>query len=237
MDLDISPDDLAFRDQVRAFVDEKLPPDIRRKVEASKHLGRDDYVRWQKILYEKGWIAPNWPAQYGGPGWTPVQRYLFDDVMGNSPAPRVIPFGVTMVGPVIYSFGNEAQKERFLPRILASDDWWCQGYSEPGAGSDLAALRMSAVREGDHYLVNGQKTWTTAAQHADWIFCLVRTDTQVKKQEGISFLLVNMRSPGVTVHPIVTMDGGAEVNSVFFDDVRVPAENLIGEQGKGWTYA
>jgi alkylation response protein AidB-like acyl-CoA dehydrogenase len=237
MDLTLSDDEIAFRDEVRAFVDEKLPADIARKVDEGLHLVKDDYVRWQKILFEKGWMAPTWPTEYGGPDWTPVQKYIFDDELGLASAPRVIPFGVTMVGPVIYTFGNDAQKERFLPRILSSDDWWCQGYSEPGAGSDLASLKTGAVRDGDHYIVNGSKTWTTLAQWSDWIFCLVRTDSSGKKQEGISFLLIDMRSPGITVTPIVTMDGSAEINQVFFDDVRVPAENLIGQEGKGWNYA
>jgi alkylation response protein AidB-like acyl-CoA dehydrogenase len=237
MDLNLSDDEIAFRDEVRAFVADMLPADIARKVDEGLHLVKDDYLRWQKILYDKGWMAPNWPTEYGGPDWTPVQKYIFDDELGMAPAPRVIPFGVTMVGPVIYTFGNDEQKARFLPRILSSDDWWCQGYSEPGAGSDLASLKTSAVRDGDHYIVNGSKTWTTLAQWADWIFCLVRTDSSGKKQEGISFLLIDMHSPGITVTPIVTMDGSAEINQVFFDDVRVPAENLIGQEGKGWSYA
>jgi alkylation response protein AidB-like acyl-CoA dehydrogenase len=206
-------------------------------VENRLHLEKDDYVRWQKLLGAKGWIAPGWPEEYGGPGWSATQRYIFDDELDSAPTPRIIPFGTKMVAPVIYTFGNQAQKDHFLPRILNSDDWWCQGYSEPGSGSDLASLSTRAVRDGDHYVVNGTKTWTTLAQWADWIFCLVRTDTEVKQQEGISFLLIDMKSPGISVTPIITMDGGHEVNTVFFDDVRVPAENLVGEENKGWTYA
>lgn len=238
MNIELSAADRAFRDEAREFIARKLPPDIARRVENGLELGRDDYVAWHKILYEKGWVAPGWPVEYGGTGWTPVQRYLFDAEIAAGNAPRVMPFGVNMVGPVIFTFGDAAQKARFLPRILSAEDWWCQGYSEPGAGSDLAALRTRAVRDGDHYVVNGQKTWTTSAQWADWIFCLVRTDPDVpKRQEGISFLLVDMHSPGVEVRPITTIDGGREINDVFLDDVRVPAENLVGEENKGWTYA
>jgi alkylation response protein AidB-like acyl-CoA dehydrogenase len=237
MELILTPEEQAFRNEVRAFIEAKLPADISHKVEYGLRLKRDDFIRWQKALFEKGWIAPNWPKKYGGTGWTPMQRHIFDEELGRAWSPMIIPFGLTMVGPVIYTFGNDAQKERFLPRILSSDDWWCQGYSEPGAGSDLASLKTRAVRDGDDYVVNGQKTWTTYAQYADWIFCLVRTDPAAKQQEGISFLLIDMKSPGITVKPIRTFDGGAEVNEVFFDDVRVPAENLIGEENKGWTYA
>jgi pimeloyl-CoA dehydrogenase large subunit len=181
--------------------------------------------------------VPHWPVEWGGTGWSPVQLYIFRDELQQTPAPEPLPFGANMVGPVIYTFGNEAQKRRFLPRIANLDDWWCQGFSEPGSGSDLASLRTTARRDGDHYVVNGQKTWTTLAQHADWIFCLVRTDPAAKKQEGISFLLIDMRSPGVTVRPIETIDGGHEINEVFLDEVRVPAENLVGEENKGWDYA
>ncbi len=237
MNLDLSPELRAFRDEVRAFIKAELPADIRDKVRKGLQLERDDYVRWQKILYKKGWIAPNWPKEYGGPGWTPMQRYIFDEEVGKSGAPRVIPFGLVMVAPVIMKFGTEAQKREHLPKILSSEVWWCQGYSEPGAGSDLAGLKTRALREGDHYTVNGQKTWTTLAQYADWIFCLVRTDPAAKKQEGISFLLIDMKSPGVTVKPIVTMDGGAEVNEVFFDNVKVPVTNLVGPENQGWTVA
>ena len=238
MHIELSAADKAFRAEVREFVAARLPPDIRRRVEGGLALGREDYVTWHRILYERGWAAPAWPREHGGPGWPPVQRYLFDSEIASADAPRVMPFGVSMVGPVIFTFGDDAQKARFLPRILSADDWWCQGYSEPGAGSDLAGLRTRAVRDGDDYVVTGQKTWTTSAQWADWIFCLVRTDPDAPKpQQGISFLLIDMRSPGVEVRPIVTIDGGQEVNDVFFDGVRVPARNLVGEENKGWTYA
>ncbi|MBI3706887.1 MAG: acyl-CoA dehydrogenase family protein [Proteobacteria bacterium] len=226
-----------FRDEVRQFLDQNLPADIRDKCEDGKRVAKEDYVRWQRILYKKGWIAPSWPVEYGGTGWTPLQRAIFDTELGATPAPPVIAFGVTMVGPVICAFGNDAQKRQYLPRILASEDWWCQGYSESEAGSDLAGLKTRAVADGDHYVVNGSKTWTTYAQYADMMFCLVRTGGDGKKQEGISFLLIDMRSPGVAVHPIVTIDGGAEINTVFFGNVRVPKSNLIGQEGKGWTYA
>jgi alkylation response protein AidB-like acyl-CoA dehydrogenase len=237
MNLDLTPELRAFRDEVRAFIRAELPPDIRDKVHRGIHLGKDDYVRWQRILNNKGWLAPGWPREYGGTGWTSLQRYIFDDEIGKGGAPRVIPFGLVMVAPVIMKFGTEAQKREHLPKILSSEVWWCQGYSEPGAGSDLAGLKTRAVKEGDHYIVNGQKTWTTMAQYADWIFCLVRTDPAAKKQEGISFLLIDMKTPGVSVKPIVTMDGGAEVNEVFFDNVRVPATNLVGPENQGWTVA
>ena len=202
-----------------------------------RRLVKDDWVRWQKILYKKGWLAGHWPREYGGCAWTPVQPHIFDEECGDAGAPRLMPFGLVMVAPVIMDFGSPWQKEHYLPRILSSEDWWCQGYSEPGSGSDLASLKTRAVREGDHYIVNGQKTWTTLAQYADMIFCLVRTDPTVKKQEGITFLLIDMHSPGVTVRPIITLDEEHEVNEVFFDNVKVPAENLVGEEGKGWTYA
>ena len=237
MDLTLTPDERAFQDEVRAFLDETLTDDVRAGTWNGSRLDKEGQTRWQKLLHEQGWMAPNWPVEHGGTGWTPVQCYLFEEEMEAAYAPSPIPFGVNMVGPVIIAFGSEEQKRRFLPRILASDDWWCQGYSEPGAGSDLASLKTRAVRDGDHYVVNGQKTWTTLAQHADWIFCLVRTSQEAKRQEGISFLLIDMHSPGITVRPIRTMDGGAEINDTFFEDVRVPVENLIGEEGKGWTYA
>jgi alkylation response protein AidB-like acyl-CoA dehydrogenase len=237
MDLDFTEDELAFRDEVRAFFANDYPQDILRKTRAGEALAKDDYVRSQKALYERGWAAPNWPVEHGGTGWTPTQRYIFEEEMAIAGVPRVVPFGLNMVAPVIYTFGSEEQKKRFLPDILASNVWWCQGYSEPGAGSDLASLRTRAVRDGDHYVVTGTKTWTTMAQHADWIFCLVRTSTEGRKQEGISFLLIDMHSPGVSVRPIITLEGGHEVNEVHFEDVRVPAENLVGEEGKGWTYA
>ena len=235
MNIEFSDADIAFRDEVRAFLNDNLPKEISDRVDGGIEMRREDYSRWHKILFEQGWVAPGWPKEYGGTGWTPIQRYIFDEECAAASAPRVMPFGVSMVGPVIYTFGNKAQKAHYLPRILSNEDWWCQGYSEPGSGSDLASLRTRAVRDGDHYVVNGQKTWTTTAHWAEWIFCLVRTSTEGKQQEGISFLLIDMRTPGVTVRPIITMDGGHEVNDVFLEDVRVPAENLIGEENKGWN--
>jgi alkylation response protein AidB-like acyl-CoA dehydrogenase len=222
---------------VREFVRTHLPGDVSRKVLEHKRLGKEDHVRWQKILAEKGWIAPGWPVEHGGVDWTPIQRYIFEEEAAIAGSPRIIPFGLHMVGPVIIEFGSPDQKARFLPRILNSDDAWCQGYSEPGSGSDLASLKTRAERQGDHYIVNGQKTWTTQAHWADMIFCLVRTSSSGKKQEGISFLLIDMHSPGVTVRPIVMLDGEHEVNEVWFENVKVPAENLVGEEGRGWTYA
>jgi pimeloyl-CoA dehydrogenase large subunit len=237
MDLRFTDAELAFRDDVRAFMREKLPPHIRAKMVEDRHLAKEDIVAWQRILNAKGWAVPHWPAEWGGQSWSPVQQYIFQDELQQAPAPVPLPFGVAMVGPVIVAFGSETQKCRFLPRIANLDDWWCQGFSEPGAGSDLASLKCAAKRDGDSYLVTGQKTWTTMAQHADWIFCLVRTDPQVKKQEGITFLLIDMRSKGITVRPIVTIDGSAEVNEIFFDEVRVPVENRVGAENKGWDYA
>ena len=237
MDLTYTGDDLAFRDQVRAFLEAELPADLRHKVHNHLRLHKDDYVRWHRILARQGWVAPGWPREYGGPGWTPVQRHIFEEECARAGTPPVLPFGVNMVAPVIMAFGSEEQKAYYLPRILACEDWWCQGYSEPGAGSDLASLKTTAVRDGDHYVVNGQKTWTTLAQHADMIFCLVRTDPAVRKQEGISFLLIDMHAPGVTVRPIIMLDEDHEVNEVFFDNVRVPVANLVGQENRGWTYA
>jgi pimeloyl-CoA dehydrogenase large subunit len=238
MDLRFTPDEIAFRDDVRAFMKQKLPAAIRAKMIEGRRLSRDDLVEWQRVLNAKGWGVPHWPQEWGGTGWGPVKTYIFRDEMQQAPAPEPLPFGVNMLGPVLIAFGDEAQKKRFLPRIANLDDWWCQGFSEPGAGSDLASLKTSAKRVDGHYVVNGQKTWTTLAQYADWIFCLVRTDPAAKKkQEGISFLLIDMKSPGVTVRPIQTIDGGREVNEVFFDDVKVPAENLVGQENKGWDYA
>ena len=237
MDLRFTPEEIAFRDEVRAFMQSALPKSTRTKMIEGQRLGKEDLVAWQRILNAKGWAVPHWPKQWGGTGWGPVQIYLFRDEMQQAPAPEPLPFGVNMVGPVIIAFGNEAQKKHYLPRIANLDDWWAQGFSEPGAGSDLASLRTTARRDGNHYIVNGQKTWTTLAQYADWIFCLVRTDPAAKKQEGISFLLIDMKTPGITVRPIQTIDGGYEVNEVFFDDVKVPAENLVGEENKGWNYA
>lgn len=237
MDLNYSADDLAFRDEVRAYLDANLPADLQHKVLSHKRMSKDDFVRWHKILAKKGWVATGWPEQYGGTGWTATQRHIFEEECALAGTPRIMPFGVMMVAPVIMAFGNQAQKDYFLPRILNCDDWWCQGYSEPGSGSDLASLKTRAERVGDEYIVNGQKTWTTLAQHADMIFCLVRTDTTVRKQEGISFLLIDMKTPGITVRPIIMLDEDHEVNEVFFDNVKVPVQNLIGEENKGWTYA
>jgi alkylation response protein AidB-like acyl-CoA dehydrogenase len=237
MDLNFSPEEIAFREEVRDFVATSLPADIRHKVVNGLILQRDDYVRWQKILHARGWGGTAWRKEFGGTGWTPTQQYIFEEECAAAGAPRTIPFGLKMVAPVIMQYGSPAQQERFLPKILSADEWWCQGYSEPGSGSDLASVKTRAVREGNHYIVNGQKTWTTQGQYADWIFCLVRTDPEAKAQRGISFLLIDMKSPGVTVRPIITMDGAHEVNEVWLEDVRVPAENLIGEENAGWTYA
>ena len=237
MDLEFTDELRDFQREVRAVIEERLPADIRTKVERFLALGKDDYLRWQDILAEQGWLVYSWPVEHGGTGWSPVQGYIFEEEMGRARAPRIIPFGPKMVGPVIWTFGNEAQKAKYLPAIARNETWWCQGYSEPDAGSDLASLRTRAVRDGDHYVVDGTKTWTTGAHWADMMFCLVRTDTEVKPQEGISFLLIDMRDPGVEVRPIVTMDGGREINTVYLTDVKVPVENRIGEENKGWTYA
>lgn len=237
MDLTFSAQEEEFREEVRAFLRKKLPLRLSEKVRTGKYLSKADHEEWHAILNERGWYANQWPREYGGPGWSLVQTHIFDVETCLAHAPTIIAFGVTMVGPVLIKFGSEAQKSRWLPRILDGSDWWCQGFSEPGAGSDLASVRTSAVREGDCYVVNGQKTWTTLGQHANMIFCLVRTSSEGKKQEGISFLLVDIDSPGVKVRPIALLNGEHEVNEVFFTDVRVPAENLIGEENKGWTYA
>jgi alkylation response protein AidB-like acyl-CoA dehydrogenase len=238
MDLNYSAEELAFRDEVRSWLAANLPAELREKVESYAHLSKDELLRWHRMLAKKGWVAPAWPREWGGTGWNPVQRYLFEEELGYAGSPPLIPFGLAMCGPVLLRFGTEAQKKRFLPRIYNGEDFWCQGYSEPGSGSDLASLKTSAVRRGEHYVVNGQKIWTTLAHYADWIFCLVRTDSGTsKRQEGISFLLFDMRTPGITVRPLMLMDGAHEVNEVFFDDVKVPAENLVYEEGKGWTVA
>jgi alkylation response protein AidB-like acyl-CoA dehydrogenase len=238
MDLNYSQEELAFRDEVRAWLKANLPADLRDKMANYEHLSKDDLLRWHKILAKKGWVAPAWPKEWGGTGWNVVQRYIFEEELGYVGSPPLIPFGLSMCAPVLLRFGSEAQKKRFLPRIYQGEDFWCQGYSEPGSGSDLASLKTKALKSGDHYLVNGQKTWTTLAHYADWIFCLVRTDpSSEKRQEGISFLLVDMKSPGITVRPLILMDGAHEVNEVFFDDVKVPAQNLVHDAGKGWTVA
>ena len=237
MDLRFTPAETAFRAEVRSFFKAALPAAIRDKITAGHHAGKQDMVAWTKILHAKGWAVPHWPMEFGGTGWDPIRQYIFQDEMQQAACPPTLAFGVSMVGPVIIAFGSDAQKSRYLPAIANLDEWWCQGFSEPGAGSDLASLKTTARRDGDHYIVNGQKTWTTLAQHADWIFCLVRTDASVKKQQGITFLLIDMTSPGITVRPIQTIDGGHEINEVFFDDVRVPLENRVGEENKGWDYA
>jgi len=237
VDADFTAEEISFQQQVRDFLENEFPADIREKVDNNIRLSKDDIVRWQKILNKQGWMAPNWPQEYGGTGWTHTQKYIFNQEMGHIGAPEPVAFGVKMVAPVILTYGSEEQKQRFLPDILESNVWWCQGYSEPNSGSDLASLKTTAVREGDHYIVNGTKTWNTLGQYADWIFCLVRTDNTAKKQEGISFLLIDMNSPGISVNPIYLMDGSPEVNEVVFEDVKVPVENLIGEENKGWTYA
>ena len=243
MDMGLSKQDEAFCQEVRDFLKEKLDDEIRAAMATSKngYITKDLHIRWQKALYEKGWMAVNWPKEYGGPGWTTTQKFLFDREVSLVGTPPVLPFGVSMVAPVIMAFGNDAQKKKYLPDILASNVWWCQGYSEPGSGSDLASLQMRAEDAGDHYLCNGSKIWTTLAQYADMIFCLVRTAKMEKRQDGISFLLIDMKSPGVTVEPLRTLDcspsGMQEVNQVFFDNVKVPKENLVGEENKGWTYA
>ena len=237
MDLNFTPEEEAFRAEVQAFLKDKLPARIANKVKAGQRLTKADQDEWHAILNERGWLANHWPEEYGGPGWGAVEKFIFDTECALAGGPRIVPFGVNMLGPVLIKFGNEAQKKYWLPRILSGEDWWCQGYSEPGAGSDLASVKTTAVRQGDHYIVNGQKTWTTQGQHANMIFCLVRTDREAKAQSGISFLLVDMNSPGVELRPIRTLDGDKDVNEVFFTDVKVPVENLVGEENKGWTYA
>ena len=237
MDLAFTPEEQAFRDEVRAWVRSNLPPEISHKVHNALRLTRDDLQGWAKILGKKGWLASGWPQQFGGPGWTAVQKHLFEEECALAGAPRVVPFGPVMVAPVIMAYGTPEQQQRFLPGIASGEVWWSQGYSEPGSGSDLASVKTRAERVGNKYIVNGQKTWTTLGQYGEWIFCLVRTSNEGKPQTGISFLLIDMKSPGVTVRPIKLLDGECEVNEVFFDNVEVPAENLIGEENKGWTYA
>ena len=237
MEISFTEKDLEFRDEIRSWIENDYPSHIKEKQDKGEILTKEEVIEFHKALAARGWLGYNWPSQYGGTGWTSTQIYIFQKEFGLAGCPNILPFGVGMVGPVIYTFGNEEQKKRFLPDILNFDTWWCQGYSEPGSGSDLASLKTKAVREGDNYIVNGSKTWTTLAQHADWVFNLVRTETTEKRQEGISFLLIDMNTPGVEVEPIITIDGAHEVNSIFFTDVKVPVENLIGEEGKGWTYA
>ncbi|OJU25469.1 MAG: pimeloyl-CoA dehydrogenase large subunit, partial [Alphaproteobacteria bacterium 64-6] len=237
MDLRFSPEENAFRQEVRSFFQTEIPLSIRSKSIEGRRLTKEDMVTAHKTLHKKGWAVYNWPKDWGGCEWTPVQQYIFLEEMQSNGVPPPLAFNTSMNGPVIIQFGTDAQKKKFLPRIAALDDWWCQGFSEPGSGSDLASLKTTAVKQGDHYIVNGQKTWTTLAQYADWIFCLVRTDPSAKKQLGISYIVFPMTTPGVTRRPIQLIDGGSEVNEVFFDDVKVPVENLIGEENRGWDCA
>jgi len=237
MDLRFTDDELAFREQVRSFFRTALPADIRRKCELGQRLSKDEMVRWVHILDDKGWATPAWAPEWGGTGWSAVKQYIFKEELHMAPAPEPISFNVNMIGPTLIAFGSEEQKRWFLPKIARLDLWFCQGFSEPGAGSDLAALRTQAVREGDEYVIDGQKLWTSTAHHADWCFMLVRTDPGAKKQQGITYLLVDMETPGITVRPIVTIDGHHETNEVFFDKVRVPVANRVGEENKGWDYA
>jgi len=237
MNVTFSAEEVAFRQEVRDYFENEFPQDILRMQNEGVPLQPEDLIRWHKAVNEKGWLAENWPVEYGGTGWSPVQKYIFAEERARANAPPVLAFGVNMVGPIIYTYGSEEQKQRFLPDILQTNVWWCQGYSEPGAGSDLASLKTRADLHGDHYVINGTKTWTTLGQFADWIFCLVRTNSDVaRRQEGISFILVDMKTPGVSVKPIVLLDGEHEVNEVHFDNVEVPVGNLVGEEGKGWTY-
>ena len=237
MDLTWSAEERAFREEVQTFVQGKLPADMRAKSFAHSRVKREDYIRWHHILAEHGWGAPSWPKEFGGTGWNPLQRLIFEIECFKAGAPRLLPFGLSMIGPVLMKFGTQKQKDYYLPRIIKMDDWWCQGYSEPGSGSDLASLKTRAERVGDKYIINGQKTWTTLAHYADWMFCLVRTDPGAKAQRGISMVLIDMKQPGVTVRPIKTLDGGAEVNEVWLENVEAPVENLVGEENNGWTYA
>ena len=237
MDLAFTPEEHQFRVDIRAWVRDQLPADIAHKVHNALQLSREDMQRWGQILGKKGWLGHAWPKEFGGPGWNSVQKHLFEEECALAGAPRVVPFGPVMVAPVIMAFGNAEQQQRFLPGIASGTVWWSQGYSEPGSGSDLASLKTRAERQGNSYVVNGQKTWTTLGQYGEWIFCLVRTSNEGKPQTGISFLLIDMKSPGITVRPIVLLDGSVEVNEVFFDNVLVPADNLVGEENKGWHYA
>jgi hypothetical protein len=236
MDLDFLPEHAEFRKEVRDWIEANYPAETRRKQEAGEHLGKEDILAWHRTLHNKGWLTPSWPVEYGGTGWDSVRKYIFSEELARAQTSQTS-FGLGMIGPVLYTFATPEQKEKFLPGTMNGDIWWCQGYSEPGAGSDLAGLSTRAVRDGDHYVVTGQKTWTTQGHFADWGFFLVRTNPDAKKQEGISFLLIDMKSPGITVRPIITIEGGHEVNDVFLDNVRVPVANLIGEENKGWTVA
>ncbi len=238
MDLRLTPEDTAFRQEIRGFIRANLPADLRERMRLGHVARKQDIVDWQRILNKKGWAAYSWPREYGGPGWTPVQRMVFLDENALGPAPDLSPFNITMIGPVLIQFGTEEQKRRFLPRARNLDDWWCQGFSEPGAGSDLAALKTAARREGDNYIVNGSKIWTSTAQHADWCFLLARTNPNAaKKQEGISFLLLDMKSPGITIRPIISINSEHHLNEVFFDDVKVPVAMRVHEENRGWDVA
>lgn len=237
MDLKFSAKEEAFRDEVKTFLKENLTKRLSDKVKAGQRITKEDYEEWHAVLNERGWLAPSWPQEHGGTNWSAIDKHIVEEEFALAGAPRTVPFGVNMLAPVLLKFGSEEQKTHYLPRILDGTDWWCQGYSEPGAGSDLASLKTKAERDGDHYIVNGQKTWTTLGQYADWIFCLVRTSSEGKKQEGISFLLIDMKTEGISVRPIVLLEGEHEVNEVFFDNVKVPVGNLVGEENKGWTYA
>jgi alkylation response protein AidB-like acyl-CoA dehydrogenase len=237
MDLEYSGAEKAFRDEIRAFLRSHLPPGLAAKVLGHKRLLREDFLLWHRILHSRGWSAPTWPQKFGGPGWTAVEQHIFDEECSAAGAPPIIAFSVRMVAPVLMAYGNAAQQSFFLPRILSGEDWWCQGYSEPGSGSDLASLKTQAVRKGDVYVVNGQKTWNTLGHFADWMFCLVRTTTEGRSQEGISFLLIDMKTPGISVRPIALIDGEHEVNEVWLDNVEVPVSNRVGDENKGWTYA
>jgi alkylation response protein AidB-like acyl-CoA dehydrogenase len=237
VDLKYTPEEAAFRTQVRAFFEAELPADIRARMRLGKRIRKDDLTRWQQILNRRGWGAVMWPQRFGGAGWNVIQQHIFEEERADIGAPPQNAFSLKMLAPVLMEFANSAQQEYFLPRIIAGEDWWCQGYSEPGSGSDLASLRTAAVRQGDRYLVNGQKTWNTLGQYADWIFCLVRTSSEGRPQQGISFLLIDMKSPGITLRPITMLDGENEINEIWFDNVQVPVQNLVGEENKGWTYA
>lgn len=237
MDLTYTPDEEAFRAEVRAFLEAELPNDIRSKVRLGRRLHKSDFVRWQRILYERGWGAGMWPRRHGGADWTVMQQHIFEEERADACAPPQIAFSLRMVAPVLMRFGDLSQQSYFLPRIITGEHWWCQGFSEPGSGSDLASLRTTATRAGDHYVVSGQKTWNTLGHYADWMFCLVRTSSEGRPQQGISFLLIDMKTPGITVRPITMLDGEHEINEIWFDEVRAPVANLVGEEGKGWTYA
>ena len=237
MNITYSEEDNKFKEEVKDFINNNLNPNTKKKIEEGHHLTKEDMLEWQNKLYKKGWMAPSWPKEYGGTEWTVTQRYIFDEECGAASAPPVLPFGVTMVAPVIIKYGTKEQKDFYLPKILSTEHWWCQGYSEPGSGSDLASLSTKAERVEGGYKINGTKTWTTMAHYADMMFVLVRTNANCKPQEGISFMLLDMKSPGVSVKPIITLDGGHEVNMVYLENVFVPTENLIFEENKGWTVA